>query len=198
MNLRGDALLLVSFPSLKHVNNITNFPKPLGHIRGRRWGGPERFYGREQNCSTSGTARLNATWIPFERNRASRIQQKILDRLEERWPRRLVPLRHMVLRFQSHELGIRNRRRNATALLKGYEIVVTAMHDQGRRGDLGQQLDDVDLVEGAAQPDGVFRRRCPALEFREPPDQLGRRVGKEPRAQHLLKRRMLVTPAFAH
>jgi hypothetical protein len=43
MNLRGVALLLVSFPSLKHVNNITSFPKPLGHIRGRRRSGPERL-----------------------------------------------------------------------------------------------------------------------------------------------------------
>ena len=125
--------------------------------------------------------------IPLERHRASRIQQKTLDRLEERRPRRLVPLRHMVFGFQNHELGIRNRRCDAASLLKRYEIVVSAVHDQCWRRYLGQQVDNIDLVEGAAQPDGVFRRRCHPLQFRQPPDLLGRRIGKEPRAQHLLK-----------
>ena len=45
-------------PSLKHVHDITDFPKPLGHIRGMA-GVAAASYGCERNCSTSQIARRN-------------------------------------------------------------------------------------------------------------------------------------------
>ena len=80
---------------------------------------------------------------------------------------------HVVLGFQADELGAWNRGGHASALLKRNDIVVSTVQDQSWYRHFRKQVENVDLIAGHAESNGIFRRRRLALHLRQSPGLVG-------------------------
>ena len=104
----------------------------------------------------------------------------------------------MIAPFERHEVRARNAGGKPASLFERLRRIVAAMQHESGNANARQEIDDVDVLGGQPDADGVLGRSSVLLQVVEPAHLLGRATGHESRREDLAKRRVFPPPAMTH